>query len=418
MVIVFDGSELEKEEIKIPVVMKVVGVGGGGCNAINRMMEIGLWGVELIAANTDRQSLSVIRAHRKIELASDVTKGQGVGGNPSKGKAAAETSSESIKKALEGADMVFLTAGMGGGTGTGALPVFAKIAKEVGALTFALVTKPFAFEGEKRLHCAIEGIKELKGVVDAYTIIDNEHLFRFVDPGISVREAFKKVDEVLTTAVKGISDIIAHIGVMNLDFADIRTILEGMGLTFIGYGEAREDEEDKAVKAAQAAISSSILEHGSIDGATKVLYNIWTGEEMNIGEFKKVGDIIKSMVSKDAYIISGIVLDKNFTNEVRVNVIATGFENSVQYDIAQSGKNEHQIDVRVDETDVPLGVIRREVNDFLNNQDSGEIPNIIIESELANEMIEYIHFPQSEEPNIIVEHDTSDTPSFFKKQVD
>ena len=314
--------ELE-ENINIGANIKVVGVGGGGNNAVTTMIDGGLAGVEFIVANTDRQALNAHKALKKIPLGSELTKGLGAGANPEIGKRAAIESYNDIVEALEGADMVFVTAGMGGGTGTGGAPIVAKIARELGALTIGVVTRPFMFEGKKRMRHADGGIQELKENVDTLIVIPNQKLLTIANDKTPLVETFKKADEVLLQAVKGISDLINIRGLINLDFADIRTVMSAKGMAIMGSGSARG--ENRAVEAATASISSPLLENISIDGATGIIINVTGGPDLSLYEVNEASTLITEAAHEDAEIIFGAVIDENMGDEVRVTVIATGF---------------------------------------------------------------------------------------------
>jgi len=307
--------------------IKVIGVGGGGSNAVNRMISAGLKGVEFIAVNTDAQALYLSQAEIKIQIGTKLTRGLGAGANPEIGKNAAEESRDELTKALKGADMVFVTAGMGGGTGTGAAPVVAEVAKEVGALTVGVVTKPFTFEGKKRSQQAISGIGNLKDKVDTLITIPNDRLLQVVDKNTSINEAFKIADDVLRQGVQGISDLIAVPGLINLDFADVKTIMYNTGSALMGIGTS--SGENRAVTAARNAISSPLLET-SIEGAKGVLLNITGGSSLGLFEVNEAAEIISEAADPDANIIFGAVIDESLEDEVRVTVIATGFDQKPQ----------------------------------------------------------------------------------------
>ena len=311
--------------------IRVVGCGGGGCNAVETMISGGLTGVEFIVANTDHQALNASRASSKIQLGNELTKGLGAGANPDIGKRAAIESYNDIVEKLEGADMVFVTAGMGGGTGTGGAPVVAKIAKELGALTIGVVTKPFGFEGKKRLRQADLGIQELKENVDTLIVIPNQKLLAISGEKTPLLETFKKADAVLLQAVQGISDLINIRGLINLDFADIRTVMANKGMALMGTGTA--SGENRAVEAATNAISSPLLENISIEGATGVIINVTGGPDLSLYEVNEASTLITEAAHEDAEIIFGAVIDENMTDQVRVTVIATGFgkENARDY---------------------------------------------------------------------------------------
>jgi len=303
--------------------IKVIGVGGGGSNAINRMIAAGLKGVEFIAVNTDAQALYLSQAEVKIQIGTKLTRGLGAGANPEIGKNAAEESRDELVKALKGADMVFVTAGMGGGTGTGAAPIVAEIAKEIGALTVGVVTKPFNFEGRKRSQQAVTGACNLKEKVDTLITIPNDRLLQVVDKNTSINEAFRIADDVLRQGVQGISDLIAVPGLINLDFADVKTIMHNTGSALMGIGTAKG--ENRAVTAARNAISSPLLET-SIEGAKGVLLNITGGAGLGLFEVNEAAEIIADAADPEANIIFGAVIDENLQDEIRVTVIATGFD--------------------------------------------------------------------------------------------
>lgn len=314
--------ELE-ENINIGANIKVVGVGGGGSNAVSTMIEGGMHGVEFIVANTDIQALHANKASVKVQLGLDLTKGLGAGANPDVGRRAAIESYNEIVEKLEGSDMVFVTAGMGGGTGTGGAPIVAKIARELGALTIGVVTRPFIFEGKRRAKHAEGGLQELKDNVDTLIVIPNQKLLSISGDKTPLLETFKKADEVLLQAVKGISDLINIRGLINLDFADIRTVMQAKGLALMGTGTAKG--ENRAVEAATAAISSPLLENIKIDGATGIIINVTGGPDLSLYEVNEASTLITEAAHEDAEIIFGAVIDENMKDEVRVTVIATGF---------------------------------------------------------------------------------------------
>lgn len=314
--------ELE-ENISIGANIKVVGVGGGGSNAVSTMIEGQMNGVSFIVANTDIQALNANKAPGKIQLGLDLTKGLGAGANPDVGRRAAIESYNEIVEKLQGADMVFVTAGMGGGTGTGGAPIVAKIAREMGALTIGVVTRPFVFEGKRRSKHAEMGLQELKENVDTLIVIPNQKLLAIAGDRTPLTETFKKADEVLLQAVKGISDLINIRGLINLDFADIRTVMQAKGLSLMGTGSAKG--ENRAVEAATAAISSPLLENIKIDGATGIIINVTGGPDLSLFEVNEASTLITEAAHEDAEIIFGAVIDDSMTDEVRVTVIATGF---------------------------------------------------------------------------------------------
>jgi len=304
--------------------IKVIGCGGGGNNAVNRMIIEGLKNVEFIAINTDKQALALSKASQKIQIGDKLTKGLGAGANPEIGKKAAEESKDEISQAIKGADMVFITAGMGGGTGTGAAPVVAEVAKSMGILTVGVVTKPFPFEGRKSMLHAESGIKNLKESVDTLVTIPNERLLAIVDKKTTLVEAFRLADDVLRQGVQGISDLITIPGLVNLDFADVRTVMIDKGLAHMGVGRGAGDT--RAADAAKQAISSPLLET-SIVGATGVLLNVTGGADLGLLEINEAAQVVQEAADPDANIIFGAVIDENLKDEIRITVIATGFEN-------------------------------------------------------------------------------------------
>ena len=317
------GMMFELVEMDNVAKIKVIGVGGGGGNAVNTMISTGLKNVDFIAANTDMQALKASKADRKIQVGTTLTKGLGAGANPEIGREAALESRDQIADALNGADMVFITAGMGGGTGTGAAPVIAQVAKEVGALAIAVVTKPFVFEGKKRRTAADLGLEELKVAVDTLITIPNQRLINLAGEATSILDAFKKADEVLLHAVQGISDLITIPGLVNLDFADVRTIMNGQGMAMMGTGQAAG--ERRALEAAQRAISSPLLEDMDINGATGILINVTGSSNMTLHEVNDAAVLIQEAAHEEANIIFGAVLDDRMGGDLRLTVIATGF---------------------------------------------------------------------------------------------
>lgn len=302
--------------------IKVIGIGGGGGNAIEHMMAETIEGVEFICANTDAQALSRSSAPNTLQLGEEITKGLGAGANPDIGRQAAEEARERIREILMGADMVFLTAGMGGGTGTGSAPIFAEVAKELGILTVAVVTKPFSFEGKKRMQIAEEGIRALTNHVDSLITIPNDKLLLVLGKNISLLNAFKAANNVLLGAVQGIADLITRPGLINVDFADVRTVMSEMGMAMMGTGVS--SGENRAREAAEAAIASPLLEDVNFTGARGVLVNITAGLDMSIGEFEAVGEAVKSFTSENATVVVGTVIDPIMSDELRVTVVVTG----------------------------------------------------------------------------------------------
>lgn len=346
-------------EIDQTAQIKVVGVGGGGNNAVNRMIDFGLKGVEFISINTDKQALYLSKAGQKIQIGDKLTRGLGAGANPEVGQKAAEESKDDITQALKGADLVFVTAGMGGGTGTGAAPIVAEIAKELGILTVGVITKPFVFEGKQRMLHAEQGIAKLKEKVDTLVTIPNDRLLQVVDKKTPITEAFKVADDVLRQGVQGISDLITIPGLINLDFADVKTIMLNRGLAHMGVGKAAG--ENRAVDAAKQAISSPLLET-TINGATGVLLNITGGPNLTLFEVNEAADQVKQAADPDANIIFGAVIDEAMGDEIRITVIATGFdgnngEKADRKDVKKSdGKplnRDIEININSDDLDIP-----------------------------------------------------------------
>jgi len=303
-------------------VIKVIGVGGGGGNAVNHMLNNNVEGVDFIVANTDAQALKSLNARTSLQLGDDITKGLGAGANPDVGRQAALDDKERITEALEGADMVFITAGMGGGTGTGAAPVAAQIAKEMGILTVAVVTKPFPFEGKRRMAIAEQGLKELEESVDSLITIPNEKLLSVLGRDASLLSAFSAANDVLLGAVQGIADLIIRPGMINVDFADVRTVMSEMGMAMMGTGSGTGSS--RATEAAEAAIRSPLLEDINLEGACGILVNITAGLDFSIGEFNEVGETIEQFSSQNATVVIGTVIDPEMTDELRVTVVATG----------------------------------------------------------------------------------------------
>jgi cell division protein FtsZ len=374
----------ELDQVTQAAKIKVIGLGGGGGNAVSRMMAADFTGVEFIVANTDLQALRASPAPVKIQLGAQLTKGLGAGSNPEVGRDSALEDPETITKLLAGADMVFITAGLGGGTGTGAAPVVASLAKDLGILTVAVVTKPFTFEGRKRLLQADAGMDALRGVVDTLITIPNQRLLAVVDRGTPLLEAFKVADTVLQQAVQGISDLILVPGLVNLDFADVRTIMSGMGMAMMGTGVGRG--QNRAVDAAQKAIASPLLDDTSIDGAKGILINFTGGPDLSIHELEEAARMVQEAAHEEANIIFGAVIDPNLGDEVRMTVIATGFSErklessptkivdlpragrpGIQPGAAAAWRRRLAADVRA-ESDDPLGDIDYDVPTFLRTQ--------------------------------------------------
>lgn len=372
--------------------IKVIGIGGGGGNAINNMINASLMGVDFIAANTDAQALEVSKAHTKLQLGVNITKGLGAGANPEVGRSAALEDADKIRQALEGTDMVFVTAGLGGGTGTGGAPVVAQIAKEIGALTVAVVTKPFNFEGRQRMKTADQGIKELKETVDTIITIPNNRLLSLAAKKATFLEMLKKADDVLLHAVKGISDLITIPGLINLDFADVKTIMSEMGMALMGTGMS--SGEDRAIEAAQKAISSPLLEDVSISGAKGVLMNISSGLDLTIDEVQAASSLIQKEAHEDANIIWGTVLDQSAGDELRVTVIATGIG---------------EVDIR---PKPDLGVIRGSRRD-----DDLEVPTFLRRNRKIEDKTNEPGRPMSYK-DLPIDEDELEIPTFLRRQAD
>ncbi len=389
------------EDNELSARIKVVGVGGGGSNAVNTMIKAGLSGAEFIVANTDAQALKASVSGLKIQLGEKITKGLGAGANPEIGKQSAIEDKERITEMLEGADMVFITAGLGGGTGTGAAPVVAKIAKEVGALTVAVVTKPFFFEGSRRMRYAEEGLNELKAVVDTVITIPNQRLLAVAGKSTPIVEAFKKVDEVLLQAVKGISDLINIHGLVNVDFADVKTIMAEMGMALMGTGLA--EGENRALEAAQKAVSSPLLEDISIEGARGLLINVAGGSDMTLFEVNEAAEKIRAEAHPDANIIFGAVIDNSLVDKMMVTVIATGF-----------GREESNQKL----SEVPKSVIAKESQEFFNGKriEPFNIKGVDI-SQIKDKTDYLSKFPEEYETEDY-EDEKYDIPTFLRKQAD
>ncbi len=390
---------LSMDETQSPTArIKVVGVGGGGGNAVNRMIAAGVAGVEFISANTDVQALRTNRAPAKLQLGAKLTKGLGAGANPEIGRGAALEDTEELVEALRGADMVFVTSGLGGGTGTGATPVIANLSREMGALVVAVVTKPFAFEGRRRKVQAEEGLQSLRQVVDTVITIPNDKLLHTVEKGTPLAEAFLMADDILRQAVQGISDLITVPGEINLDFADVKTIMQGMGMALMGTGVA--EGEHRAVEAAQRAISSPLLEDASIHGARGVLINITGGEDMSLHEVSEAANIIQEAAEADANIIFGTVIDRAMQGRVKVTVIATGFARDEAHPAIYGGARAAR---SADASKAPPQ--RRAPEGFLRRGRDGEPADL----DPAD---------QGFTPNFASMKDDLDVPAFLRKQMD
>jgi len=343
----------EIEEINEGAKIKVVGVGGGGGNAINRMIESGLSGVDFISVNTDLQALNASLATERLQIGRELTKGLGAGAMPEIGKIAIEENKDDVIRAIEGADMVFVTAGMGGGTGTGAAPVVAELAKSIGALTVAIVTRPFLFEGHRRMTVADEGVKLLRENVDTVIIIPNQRLLSIVPKETTLRDAFGIADDVLLHATRGISDLITQPGLVNLDFADVKTVMKDMGNALMGTGLARG--ENRAVEAARSAISSPMLEDTNISGAEGLLINVTGGEDMSLHEVSEAVSIIYDAAGEGANVIFGAVIDPALVDEFRVTAIATGFSKN------KGNKRAFAVEASSEETLSKAAYLRRKI---------------------------------------------------------
>ncbi len=389
--------------------VKIIGIGGGGNNALNTMISYQLSGVDFIAANTDAQALAANMASNKLQLGEDLTKGLGAGANPEVGRKAALEDVEKIREALRGADMVFITAGLGGGTGTGGGPVIAEVARELGALTVAIVTKPFHFEGKKRMKQAEEGLANLKMTADALITIPNQRLLSISGKSMTLLEAFKKADEVLFHAAKGISDIIVGHGIINLDFADVRTVMAETGMALMGTGIA--SGENRSTEAAQKAISSPLLEDITIEGAKGLLINITGGENMTLSEINEATTLIQKEAHEEANVIWGMVVDKTMKEEIRVTVIATGFGNKEEKKATQFKRA------------APISFGLREQNkldiprfSFGNKENNRDIPAFMRKVK-TNERFDELKLELP--PDFSVEdEDRFDIPTFLRKQAD
>ena len=374
--------------------IKVIGIGGGGGNAIEHMIQENIEGVEFICANTDAQALNRSSAKHVIQLGEEITKGLGAGADPEVGRKAAEENAEHLREILQGTDMVFLTAGMGGGTGTGAAPIVAQIAKELGILTVAVVTKPFAFEGKKRLAVAEEGIRGLSKYVDSLITIPNDKLLSVLGKNISLINAFKSANNVLLGAVQGIADLITRPGLINVDFADVRTVMSEMGMAMMGTGVSRG--ENRAREAAEAAISSPLLEDVDFSGARGVLVNITAGMDMSISEFVEVGDAIKSFASENATVVVGTVIDPEMTDELRVTVVVTGLGRPAVMGASASALLEAGLPtaaqiLKTTKSDGTLDYTQLERPTYMRNDKSRRIPEEVVEE--GQRDIEYFDIP-------------------------
>ncbi|WP_151669672.1 cell division protein FtsZ [Nitrincola schmidtii] len=343
-------------------VIKVIGVGGGGGNAVQHMVSDDLDGVEFICANTDAQALERLSTRTALHIGGGMTKGLGAGANPEVGRKAALEDRDRIAESLKGADMVFITAGMGGGTGTGAAPVVAQIAKEMGILTVAVVTRPFKFEGRKRMLIAEEGIRELREHVDSLIIIPNEKLIAVLGKNCSLITAFNTANDVLKGAVKGISDLITCTGMINVDFADVKTVMSEMGMAMMGTGVAKGDK--RAQEAAHAAIRSPLLEDIDLSGARGILVNITAGLDLSLGEYSEIGEIVEACAAADATVVVGTVIDPDLDGELRVTVVATGLDRPREKEFQLVSSEAPKVEVRPEEIELP-SVLRRQKQEAL-----------------------------------------------------
>ncbi|WP_455211343.1 cell division protein FtsZ [Kaarinaea lacus] len=368
-------------------VIKVIGVGGGGGNAVEHMVRQNIDGVDFICANTDAQALKTSSAPTVLQLGANITKGLGAGANPDLGRQAALEDRERIEEVIQGADMVFITAGMGGGTGTGGAPVVAQVAKERGILTVAVITKPFPFEGRKRLQVADDGTRALSEYVDSLITIPNERLLTVLGKNISLLDAFKAANDVLLGAVQGIAELITRPGLINVDFADVRTVMSEMGMAMMGTGSATG--EGRAQKAAEAAIASPLLENVDLAGARGILVNITAGMDMAIGEFEEVGNTIKGFASENATVVVGTVIDPEMSSDLRVTVVATGLGNEIK------------------QADRPMKLVDKKPDGAV---DYGKLERpTVIRKQVANERFAAAH---------TTDLDYLDIPAFLRRQAD
>lgn len=364
--------------------IKVIGIGGGGGNAVEHMMAENIDGVDFVCMNTDAQALSRSSARTIVQLGEEATKGLGAGANPDIGRQAAEENRQRIAEILEGTDMVFLTAGMGGGTGTGAAPIVAEVARELGILTVAVVTKPFAFEGRKRMDVADKGIEQLSKFVDSLITIPNNKLLSVLGKNITLLNAFKAANNVLLGAVQGIADLITRPGLINVDFADVRTVMSEMGMAMMGTGLS--SGENRAREAAEAAIASPLLEDVDFSGARGVLVNITAGMDMSIGEFEAVGEAIKSFTSENATVVVGTVIDPDMTEELRVTVVVTGLGNA-----STAGRGTHVKTIK-NMKDGSVDYHQLDRPTYIRNQDAARSEDTV-EASADREVAEYLDIP-------------------------
>ena len=409
--------------------VKIIGIGGGGNNAINTMISSQLSGVEFIAANTDAQALSTNLAPLKLQLGASLTKGLGAGANPEVGRKAALEDVDKIRDVLKGADMVFITAGLGGGTGTGGAPVVAEVARELGALTVAIVTKPFQFEGKKRMKQAEEGLANLRMTADALITIPNQRLVSISGKSMTLLESFKKADEILYHAAKGISDIIVGYGIINLDFADVRTIMSETGMALMGTGIATG--ESRSVEAAQKAISSPLLEDISIEGARGLLINITGGHNMTLNEINEATTLIQKEAHEDANVIWGMVFDEKMNEEIRITVIATGFGKADERVMPKAAAGKGKVEpisfrirdsLRENVKESPKDYVKegyRETLNFKNTfkENDRDVPTFMRKAAKSKERFDELKLVET--PDFSMEdEDRFDIPTFLRKQAD
>ncbi len=407
--------------------VKIIGIGGGGNNAINTMISSQLSGVEFIAANTDAQALAANLAPLKLQLGASLTKGLGAGANPEIGRKAALEDLDKIRDVLKGADMVFITAGLGGGTGTGGAPVIAEVAREMGALTVAIVTKPFQFEAKKRMKQAEEGLANLRMTADALITIPNQRLVSISGKSMTLLEAFKKADEILYHAAKGISDIIVGYGIINLDFADVRTIMSETGMALMGTGTATG--ESRAVEAAQKAISSPLLEDISIDGARGLLINITGGHNMTLNEINEATTLIQKEAHEDANIIWGMVFDEKMNEEIRITVIATGFGRAEEKGMPKAAAGKGKVEpisfrlrdgLRENSKENPRDFLKenyRENGKENFKENNRDVPTFMRKAAKSKERFDELKLVET--PDFSMEDDDRfDIPTFLRKQAD
>ena len=389
-------------------VIKVIGVGGGGGNAVSYMMECGIDGVEFICANTDSQALKNSRVKTAIQIGCNITKGLGAGANPDLGRQAAMEDRDRIQEAIEGADMLFITAGMGGGTGTGAAPIVAQVAKELGILTVAVVTKPFGMEGRKRLDIAEMGISELSKYVDSLITIPNQKLLTVLGKQTTLLDAFKSANQVLQGAVQGIAELITRPGLINVDFADVRTVMAEMGMAMMGTG--RGTGEDRAREAAEAAISSPLLEDINLEGAKGILVNVTAGLDLAIGEFDEVGNVVKERAHEDATVVVGTVIDPAMEGEVRVTVVATGLGGAMR---------QREPELRVASSSARQGRVRRGAGIGPVNYSELESPPVVRRrADEAEEMVEAPKRAVGQSFDYRSDAEMLDIPAFLRRQAD